>query len=80
MSLFQCARAAAAMDGRDFLTPDDVKAMATAVLRHRVVVSPELEVEGGTADDALRFAEKADNKIPMTIRERAYTSPIWYTP
>jgi MoxR-like ATPase len=54
VSLFQCARATAALDGRDFVTPDDVKAMATAVLRHRVVVSPELEVEGGTADDAVR--------------------------
>ncbi len=53
VSLFQCARATAALDGRDFVTPDDVKAMAPAVLRHRVVVSPELEVEGGTADDAL---------------------------
>jgi len=54
VSLFQCARATAAVDGRDFVTPDDVKAMAPAVLRHRVVVSPELEVEGGTADDAVR--------------------------
>ena len=54
VSLFQCARAAAAIDGRDFVTPDDVKAMTTAVLRHRVVVSPELEVEGGSADDAIQ--------------------------
>ncbi len=54
VSLFQCARATAAVDGRDFVTPDDVKAMAAAVLRHRVVVSPELEVEGGTTDDAVR--------------------------
>jgi MoxR-like ATPase len=54
VSLFQCSRATAAVDGRDFVTPDDVKAMAPACLRHRVVVSPELEVEGGTADDAVR--------------------------
>jgi len=54
VALFQCARATAALDGRNFVTPDDVKAMTPACLRHRVVVSPELEVEGGTADDAVR--------------------------
>ncbi len=54
VALFQCARAAAAIDGRDFVTPDDVKAMAPAVLRHRVVLSPEMEVEGATPDDAVR--------------------------
>ena len=54
VALFKCARAAAALADRDFVTPDDVKAMAPAVLRHRVVVSPELEVEGRTADDAVR--------------------------
>ena len=41
------------LDGRDFVTPDDVKALAPAVLRHRVRVAPELEVEGRSADDVL---------------------------
>jgi MoxR-like ATPase len=54
VALFKCARAAAALADRDFVTPDDVKGMANAVLRHRVVVAPELEVEGRTADDAIR--------------------------
>jgi len=54
VALFKCARAAAALAGRDFVAPDDVKAMAPAVLRHRVTVAPEIEVEGRTADDVVR--------------------------
>ena len=41
------------LDGRDFVTPDDVKDRVFSALRHRVTLSPELEVEGRTADDAL---------------------------
>ncbi|MCE9637979.1 MAG: MoxR family ATPase [Planctomycetes bacterium] len=54
VALFKCSRAAAALAGRDFVTPDDVKAMAFAVLRHRVLLAAEMEVEGRTADDAIR--------------------------
>jgi MoxR-like ATPase len=54
VSLFRAARAAALLAARDFVTPDDVKAHAPAVLRHRILVAPELEVEGRTADDVLR--------------------------
>ena len=53
VSLFRAARAAAVLEGRDFVTPDDVKGIAPAVLRHRIALSPELEVEGRTADDVL---------------------------
>jgi MoxR-like ATPase len=53
VALFRVARAAALVAGRDFVTPDDVKAHAPAVLRHRVLVAPELEVEGRTSDDVL---------------------------
>ncbi len=48
------ARAAALLDGRDYVIPDDVKLLAPAVLRHRVNVAPELELEGVTADQALK--------------------------
>jgi MoxR-like ATPase len=54
VALFRSARGAALLAGRDFVTPDDVKDYAMAVLRHRVLVSPELEVEGRTADDVLQ--------------------------
>jgi MoxR-like ATPase len=53
VALFRAARAAAVLEGRDFVTPDDVKGVAPAVLRHRITLAPELEVEGRTPDDVL---------------------------
>ena len=53
VALLKLAQAAALIDGRDFVIPDDVKALAAPVLRHRVIVAPELELEGVSADDAL---------------------------
>ena len=44
--LANAARARAALEGRDYVVPDDVKALATAVLRHRLVLSPAAEIEG----------------------------------
>jgi len=54
VSLFKAARAAAFLDGRDYVIPDDVKRLAPSILRHRVSVAPELELEGVTADQALK--------------------------
>ena len=48
--LMRSAKANAALDGRDFVTPDDVKALAAPVLRHRFVLKPEAEIEGLDAD------------------------------
>jgi MoxR-like ATPase len=45
-SLIMAARAYAAIGGRDFVTPDDVKVMATPVLEHRLILRPEFEIEG----------------------------------
>jgi MoxR-like ATPase len=53
VALFRAARAGAVLEGRDFVTPDDVKGVAPAVLRHRITLAPELEVEGRTTDDVL---------------------------
>ncbi len=53
VALLKVAQATALLDGRAYVVPDDVKAMAPAVLRHRVSVAPELELEGVTADSAL---------------------------
>jgi MoxR-like ATPase len=53
VALFRAARAVAVIEGRDFVTPDDVKGIAPAVLRHRIALSPDLEVEGRTPDDVL---------------------------
>ena len=61
ISLMAVAKAVAAMDGRDYLIPDDVKTAAPPVLRHRVVLKPEADLEGITADqviaDVLRAVE-----------------------
>jgi MoxR-like ATPase len=40
------SRALAAISGRDFITPDDIKSLATAVLGHRIILRPEYEIEG----------------------------------
>lgn len=48
-ALLLASRAVAAIGGRDFVTPDDVKIMAGAVLEHRLVLRPEYEIEGVTA-------------------------------
>jgi MoxR-like ATPase len=48
--LLLTSKARAAMEGRDFVTPDDVKRLAFPVLRHRVILRPESELEGFTAD------------------------------
>jgi MoxR-like ATPase len=53
VALFLASRAEAFLSGRDFVTPDDVKSLALPVLRHRVVLTPEAEVEGQTVDDRL---------------------------
>ena len=45
-SLLHASRALAALNGRDFVTPDDVKAMAMPVLEHRLILRPEFEIEG----------------------------------
>ena len=54
VALFKAARAAALLEARDYVIPDDVKRLAPAILRHRINVAPELELEGVTADQALK--------------------------
>lgn len=53
IALVRAARAFALLQGRDFVIPDDVKAMAVPCLRHRLVLAPELEIEGRSADSVL---------------------------
>ena len=48
--LAQAARARAALDGRDYVVPDDVKSLAPAVLRHRLLLSPAAEIEGRSGE------------------------------
>jgi MoxR-like ATPase len=54
VALLKLSQAAALLEGRDYVVPDDVKRLAPPVLRHRIAVAPELELEGVTPDQALR--------------------------
>lgn len=54
IGLFFVARALAGMEGRDFLIPDDIKAAAPPVLRHRLLLKPEADLEGLTADQVIQ--------------------------
>ena len=53
IALVRAARAQALLVGRDFVTPDDIKSVAIAALRHRVSLRPELEIEGRGIDEVL---------------------------
>ena len=53
VALLLCSKALAALRGRGFVTPDDVKEIAKPVLRHRVVLRPEAEIEGATPDQVI---------------------------
>jgi MoxR-like ATPase len=54
VNLMLFAKAVAAIEGRDFLIPDDVKAAAPPVLRHRLILKPEADLEGVTAEQVVR--------------------------
>jgi MoxR-like ATPase len=53
IALLRSGRCLAALQGRDFITPDDIKTLAMPVLRHRVILRPEAELEGLTPDRVL---------------------------
>jgi len=53
-ALTLAGRARAALAGRDFVTPDDIKSLATAVLEHRLILRPEFEIEGLTVQEVIQ--------------------------
>lgn len=53
VALLTLSQAAALAEGRNYVTPDDVKGLVAPVLRHRIRIAPELELEGATADSAI---------------------------
>jgi len=72
LALLKLSRCRAALAGRDFVTPDDVKAVAVAALGHRLVLRPELWVQRRTGDDVVREvldsvpSPRADDAMPGT--------------
>jgi MoxR-like ATPase len=55
ISLIRVAKAYALLDGRQYITPSDVKSAALPVLRHRITLSPEVAISGQSTDDVLRM-------------------------
>jgi MoxR-like ATPase len=62
LSLMAASRAHAAIQGQQFVSPDNVKAVAQAVLRHRIMLSPEAELDGLTTDHVI---QQTLNKVPV---------------
>jgi MoxR-like ATPase len=54
LAIMNAAKAMAAMQGRDFVTPEDILGIVPAVLRHRIILSPDKEMEGITEDDVIK--------------------------
>lgn len=54
LAIMNASKAIAAMQGRDFVTPDDILAVATPVLRHRIILAPDKEMEGVSEDEVIR--------------------------
>lgn len=54
IAILNTAKAIAAMQGRDFLVPDDIKTVALPALRHRILLSPEREMQGVSPDDVIK--------------------------
>ena len=53
VALLNSTKAFATLQGRDFITPEDVQELAAPVLRHRILLTPEREMEGGTPDEVI---------------------------
>ncbi len=54
LALFKLARAYAVVEGRDFVTPDDVKAIASPALVHRLILKPQVRIKGLTSEDVIK--------------------------
>ena len=53
VAVLKASKAIAVINGRDFVTPDDIKKVLPPVLRHRIILTPEKEMEGGTPDEVI---------------------------
>jgi MoxR-like ATPase len=69
ISLVRIGKSFAAMSGRNFVVPDDIKAASLPVLRHRVAIAPELAISGQTVDDILS-AIVATTEAPRRVLEK----------
>lgn len=68
LALYQTAQAAAALEGRDYVLPDDVKAMAVPVLAHRLIIKPESQLRGRTGQAVIGDILQ---QVPVVLEEEA---------
>ena len=66
LALMRCARVSAAIDGKEFVTPDDVKQVVDAVIEHRLILSPDTMLEGLSAGDVLETVI-SDIEVPRDL-------------
>ena len=78
-ALLSAARAWAWLSGRDYVTPDDVKALARPALRHRVELRPEAELEGVTADARAGRRARHRPRAALTVRLTAWDDSVALT-
>ena len=68
--MFRTAQARAALEGRDFVTPDDVKALAEPVLAHRLILKPNAELRGLTPAKILAQILESEPVPPPSVVSR----------
>jgi MoxR-like ATPase len=66
LALLRAARVAAAASGRSYVTPEDVKGMAQSTLSHRIILRPDAEIQGRTAEEVVARALQAV-PVPRTL-------------
>jgi MoxR-like ATPase len=71
--LLYSAQALAAIQGRDYITPDDIKAMAVSVLAHRVILRPEHRTRGTTSQSCLT---EILQRIPVPVGAKSFVQPV----
>ncbi|MBT8797149.1 AAA family ATPase [Microbacterium flavum] len=67
LALVTCARARALIDGRGFVSPDDIKALASAALAHRITIRPELWLSGRSGEQVVGAALE---RVPVPVEYR----------
>ncbi len=67
-SLFKTSRAAAAIDGRDYVIPDDIKSVALQIVSHRIVLKPEAKIRGITG---MHITRKILSEVPVPVIQTA---------
>ncbi len=67
LALFHASQALAALQGRDFVIPDDIKSLAVACLAHRIILNPENTLRGDTPDGTIRELLR-NLKVPMDVK------------